>query len=78
MSQPDVGQPNPFHRISNFMYSLAMEPVDTPKIKAGKAQFMISMLFGAINGLSFALVYAALAEGVFATILTVLVFFTSV
>jgi guanylate cyclase len=52
-----------------------MEPDDTPKLKAGKSQFMNSMLFGAISGLTFALVYAALTEVVFAIILTVLVFF---
>ena len=57
------------------MYSLAMEPEDTPKLKAGKMQFMISMLFGIISGLSFALVYATLTEVAFAIILTVLVFF---
>jgi guanylate cyclase len=52
-----------------------MEPEDTPKLKAGKMQFMISMLFGIISGLSFALVYATLTEVAFAIILTVLVFF---
>jgi len=57
------------------MYSLAMEPEDTPKLKAGKMQFMISMLFGIISGLSFAFVYATLTEVAFAIILTVLVFF---
>ncbi|HLE90490.1 MAG TPA: adenylate/guanylate cyclase domain-containing protein, partial [Anaerolineales bacterium] len=45
------------------------------KLKAGKMQFMISMLFGIISGLSFALVYATLTEVAFAIILTVLVFF---
>ena len=75
MSQPVQGQSNLFQRISDSMYSLAMEPDDTPKLKAGKSQFMNSMLFGAISGLTFALVYAALTEVVFAIILTVLVFF---
>ena len=75
MSQPLPRQPNLFQRISDSMYSLAMEPEDTPKLKAGKMQFMISMLFGIISGLSFALVYATLTEVAFAIILTVLVFF---
>ena len=75
MSQPLPRQPNLFQRISDSMYSLAMEPEDTPKLKAGKMQFMISMLFGIISGLSFALVYATLTEVVFAFILTLLVFF---
>ena len=75
MSQPVQGQSNLFQRVSDSMYSLAMEPDDTPKLKAGKSQFMNSMLFGAISGLTFALVYAALTEVVFAIILTVLVFF---
>jgi len=75
MSQLVQGQSNLFQRISDSMYSLAMEPDDTPILKAGKSQFMNSMLFGAISGLTFALVYAALTEVVFAIILTVLVFF---
>src|SRR3990172_6916308 len=75
MSQPLPRQPNLFQRISDSMYSLAMEREDTPKLKAGKMQFMISMLFGIISGLSFALVYATLTEVAFAIILTVLVFF---
>ena len=75
MSQPLPRQPNLFRRVSDSMYSLAMEPEDTPKLKAGKMQFMISMLFGIISGLSFAVVYATLTEVAFAIILTVLVFF---
>jgi len=75
MSQTPPRQPNLFQQISDSMYSLAMEPDDTPKLKAGKMQFMISMLFGVISGLSFALVYATLTEVVFAFILTLLVFF---
>jgi adenylate cyclase len=75
MSQTVSRQSNLFQRINETMYSLAMERDDTPKLKARKAQFMISMLFGIVNGLSFALVYAVLTEVVFAIILTVLVFF---
>lgn len=75
MSQPSPRQPNPFRRISNALYFLAMEPDDTPKLKAGKIQFMLSMLFGVVSGLSFAIVYATLDEIVFTFILTVLVSF---
>jgi len=75
MSQPPLRQPNLLQRVSDSMYSLAMVPDDTPKLKAGKTQFLISMLFGLVSGLSFALVYATLAEVVFAIILTALVFF---
>lgn len=48
MSRPVPGQSNLFQRISDSMYSLTLEPNDTPKLKAGKSQFMNSMLFGAI------------------------------
>ena len=75
MSHLPPRQPNLLRRISDSIYSLAMEPDDTPKLKAGKIQFLFTMLFGVVSGLSFALVYATLDEVVFALILTVLVFF---
>lgn len=75
MKQTDPRHSNFFQRIFASMYSLAMEPDDTPKLKSGKSQFMVSMLLGSVNGLVFALIYAALAEVGFAVILTILVLF---
>jgi hypothetical protein len=43
MTQTVPRQSNIFQRISETMYSLEMESDDTPKLKAGKSQFMISM-----------------------------------
>ncbi|MEJ2757355.1 MAG: adenylate/guanylate cyclase domain-containing protein, partial [Anaerolineales bacterium] len=75
MGKPPPRQTNLLQRISDALYILAIEPDDTPKRKAGKIQFLISMLFGVFSGLSFAVVYAVLNEVLFSIILTGLVIF---
>ena len=66
------------HRIGESIYTILEESGDSPKLKAGKIQFGITMLLGILNGLVFALVYAAFNETGFAFILCLIAFITLV
>ncbi|MEJ2512377.1 MAG: adenylate/guanylate cyclase domain-containing protein [Anaerolineales bacterium] len=66
------------HRIGESIYTILEESGDSPKLKAGKIQFGITMLLGILNGLIFAFVYAAFNETGFAFILCLLAFITLV
>lgn len=63
-------------RIGESIYTILEESGDSPKLKAGKIQFGITMLLGILNGLVFAFVYAAFKEMVFVFILFLLAFIT--